>query len=57
VNVRHWKINTKRGAQDIAIVHAGKGASLSVIEVTESPTGRSVMVFINGRKIDLEATS
>ena len=54
MRVSHWKMNiTKRGAHEVVIIRAGKGSSLHVVEVTESPTGRSVQVHIDGRKVDL----
>ena len=48
VDVRHFKanFNLRRHAHDVVIVRAGKRR----IEVTISPTGKSVQVFVDGEK-------
>ena len=49
IDIRHftWKMSDKRGVYETAIMRVGKHR----IEVTASPTGRSVHVHVDGERV------
>lgn len=53
LNIEHFKMKPYklRGDYEIVIIHAGKHR----VEVTESPTGHSVQLYVNGTQVNLPA--
>jgi hypothetical protein len=47
-----WLLSPKRGTYRTLIVRAGRDDKHR-IEITESPTGRSVQVHVNGKQVEL----